>query len=284
MPRAQLRDRKTARGAKPAQQPLARQADKYDLYQQSVQEPECEVEFFDRVFRKEYGRRPMVLREDFCGTFAVCCAWAVSHSRREAIGVDLDPEPLAWGREHNLGRISAAAQARVVLVQDDVRKLHTRKADVLAAQNFSFFIFKTREALRGYFEVARRNLADEGVMVLDMMGGSEVMIEDHRDVRKVNGFRYVWEQARFDPITHDGLYHIHFRFADGSKMKKAFTYDWRLWTLPEVRELLLEAGFSRADVYWEDTDPDTGEGNGVYRCRRQAESDPSWVAYVVAVR
>jgi hypothetical protein len=266
---------------------LARAADKYDLYQQSVQEPDCEVAFFDRVYRAQFGRRPLVLREDFCGTFAVCCAWAASHHQRIAIGVDLDPQPLAWGRTHNLAKLPLAAQDRVTLLQQDVLKVdraNAGKADVLAAQNFSFYIFKTRDALRQYFQAAHAHLADEGLAVLDMMGGSEVFVENHEDVRRVNGFRYVWEQARFDPISHDGRYHIHFRFRDGSRLNRAFTYDWRLWTLPEVRELLLEAGFSRVDIYWEGTDADSGDGNGIYRRTTRATADPSWVAYVVAVK
>ena len=50
--------------------------------------------------------------------------------------------------------------------------------------------------------------------------------------------------------------HIHFEFTNGSRLKRAFTYEWRLWTLPEIRELLGEAGFSRSTVYWEDRDAD----------------------------
>ena len=44
-----------------------------------------------------------------------------------------------------------------------------------------------------------------------------------------------------NPITHATTCHIHFKFPDGSKLKKAFTYEWRLWTAPEIRELLLVA-------------------------------------------
>jgi len=51
-----------------------------------------------------------------------------------------------------------------------------------------------------------------------------------------------------------------------------------------VRELLAEAGFRRTDVYWECKNRRTGRGNDVYRKRKHAESDPSWVAYVVAVK
>ncbi|MHC5010481.1 MAG: SAM-dependent methyltransferase [Planctomycetota bacterium] len=261
----------------------ARKADRYDLYQKSVQEPSCEVDFFDRAYRRANRRLPKVLREDFCGTFAVCCEW-VKKRGRTAIGVDLDPEPLAWGREHNLSRLPAEAQKRVRLLQKDVRSVGRTKADVLAAQNFSYWIFKTREELRAYFRTARRNLAPDGIMVLDLMGGSDCLIEDHTDVRKYKGFRYLWEQARFDPITHDAKFHIHFKFKDGSKLKRAFTYEWRFWTIPEIRELLVEAGFSDTTVYWEGTDEETGEGNGEWSPAASAPSDDAWIAYVVARR
>ncbi len=262
---------------------LADKADRYDLYQKSVQEPSCEVEFFDRIFRKQFGRPPLILREDFCGTAAVCCEWVNSRDDRRAIGVDLDPETIQWCRDHNFKDLKADARARIEFHVDDVRHLHEPKAHVLAAQNFSFFCFKTRDALRLYFEAARQNLDEQGLLVLDMMGGSEVMLEDHSDTSKKKGFTYIWEQARFDPITHDCLFHIHFRFRDGSRIRKAFTYQWRLWSLPEVQELLLEAGFSAADVYWEGVDQD-GEGDGVFRKRKHGTADPSWIAYVVGVR
>ena len=264
---------------------LASLADRYDLYQKSVQEPEHEVGFFDRVFRKEYERRPSLLREDFCGTAAVSCEWVKSNRSRQAIGVDLDPEPLAWGRNNNLSKLKPEAQERVVFLQQDVRKISSPKADIVAAQNFSFFIFKTRDELRHYFRIARRNLGEQGLLMLDVMGGPEVIEEDHKDVRKINGHcQYVWEQNRFDPITHDSTFYIHFRFKDGSRMRRAFQYHWRLWTIPELRELLAEAGFERSDVYWEGTDSDTEEGDGVYRRRHHAPSDPAWVAYVVGVK
>ena len=167
-------------------------------------------------------------------------------------------------------------------------------ADILAAQNFSFYLFKTREALRDYFEHARANLAEDGIMVMDMMGGSECHIEDHKDIRTIEieskstskwlgykKFKYVWEQARFNPISAQALFHIHFKFKDGSKLNKAFTYDWRFWTLPETCELLREAGFSKVDVWWEEPGDD-GEGNGNFNPATEGPADPSWIAYIVA--
>jgi hypothetical protein len=89
--------------------------------------------------------------------------------------------------------------------------------------------------------------------------------------------------VKFDPITHDALFHIHFRFKDGSEMEKAFEYDWRFWTIPEVREVMLEVGFDKADVFWEGTDKD-GDGDGVFTKAEKGECDPAWNAYVIGVK
>lgn len=258
--------------------------DKYALYQRAVQQPEHEVAFFSRVFRQYFGRPALHLREDFCGTAAVSCAWARSHPERCAWGIDLDAEPLGWAAQHNLASLTPAQRARVVLLQQDVRQPSRPRVDLVAAQNFSFFTFQRRELLRDYFTQARRQLAREGLLVLDLMGGPELLREGHRETRRVGGFHYVWEQHRFDPITHRCQFSIHFRLAQGRWLHHAFRYDWRLWTIPEVRELLTEAGFARSEVYWEGTAGQTGQGNGIYRRCAHAASDAAWVAYVAGIK
>ena len=271
-----------AKGKSKSKKTLADKADKYKLYQKSVQEPEHEMDFFDQAFKDAFGRKPMVLREDFCGTFSVCCEWCKTDGRT-AYGVDLDPEPLDWGKANNLAKLKPAQQERVTLIQDDVRTNTTPRADILAAQNFSFWYFKTREEVLNYFKIAHKNLADDGIMIMDMMGGGECITDDETDVRKIGSFKYIWEQAHYDPITHDASFYIHFKFKDGSKLKKAFEYHWRFWTIPEVRELLAEAGFKESHVYWEGTDKD-GEGNGEWSRTENTSSEPCWIAYIVAIK
>jgi len=260
---------------------MAARADKYALYQASVQDPAHDVSLFTRYFKSTYGRAPKILREDFCGTAAVCCEWARSDATHHAWGVDLDPSPLKWGADFNRSTLDKDAQARVHLVKGDVRSKKTPPADVIAAQNFSFFIFKTREELRRYFRATWQHLGKEGILVLDMMGGSALLDDDVVETRRISNFHYVWDQVGFDPITHDIKFYIHFKFKDGSQMKRAFTYDWRLWFLPEINELLTEAGFKRVDVYWQDLDSRLGH---VYRKRRHARPDPAWLACLVAVK
>jgi SAM-dependent methyltransferase len=260
---------------------MAATADKYDLYVRSVQSPEVEVSFFDRAYRRQYGRRPTILREDFCGTAAVCYEWVKSSRERRAVGVDLDPEPLAWGEKRYASKLTPDQASRVRIVKGDVRTTNT-KAEIIAAQNFSYFCFETRESLKAYFRHVRRCLTKEGMLVLDVLGGSEVLEDNREEETSFGKFKYVWEHLDFDPITHHCSYAIHFRFKDGSELKNAFQYEWRLWSLPELRELLAEAGFSSSEVFWEGTDRKTGEGNGVYRRRERGDADPAWIVYLVA--
>ena len=130
---------------------LAHKADKFLCYQKSVQSADHEVDFFEQAYKEAFGKKPVTLREDFCGTFAVCCEWVKSNNKRTAVGVDLCGETLQWGRDNNLSALSKKQQDRVRLIKQDVRKRNQPSVDVLAAQNFSFWIFKTRSEVVKYF-------------------------------------------------------------------------------------------------------------------------------------
>jgi len=55
-----------------------------------------------------------------------------------------------------------------------------------------------------------------------------------------------------------------------------------LWTIPEIREILSAAGFSETWVYWEGTDPESGEGDGIFSHTEQGDADPGWICYLIA--
>jgi hypothetical protein len=131
-----------------------------------------------------------------------------------------------------------------------------------------------------YFARVREALKDDGIFFLDAFGGYESM-EEMKEKTKYDDFTYVWEQKHYYPVTGEMECHIHFKFPDKSKLKKAFSYTWRLWTLPEILELLTEAGFKNPTVYWEGTDED-GEGDGVFTPEARGEADAGWIAYIVA--
>jgi SAM-dependent methyltransferase len=257
----------------------AKSADRHRLYEKSVQAADFEVELLTKHFKRRVGRIPLSLREDFCGTALLCTEWVESDPRRIATGIDIDSSVLTWGRNHNIARLDGAA-SRVRLVQGDVRDGDDAKHDLIVAFNYSYFCFKDRSTLRRYFESVKKNLAPDGLFIIDLFGGYEA-VQVMEEPRRYRHFTYVWDQAVFNPITHDFKAHIHFRFKDGTALEKAFTYDWRMWTIPELRELLTEAGFHQIECLWEDEDED-GEGTGEFRPRKKVICDPGYNAYLVA--
>lgn len=262
----------------------ARRADRHRLYELSVQAPDVEVDFITRRFRKLRGRAPRILREDFCGTAAVCCEWVRRHRDNRATGIDLDPEVLGWANEHNLSKLDDDQRRRVSLLERDVLETRSRKMDVVAAMNFSYWLFTDRERLKRYFRSVHKALAADGVFFLDAFGGYDAFREIEEERRVEDGdrtFTYIWDQARFNPVDNRLLCHIHFAFDDGSRLDRAFSYDWRLWTLPEVRDLLLECGFGTVVVYWQGFDED-GEADGRFRPVTRADADAGWICYLTA--
>jgi SAM-dependent methyltransferase len=259
---------------------MAERAELHELYEEAVQAVDTEVEFLHETFKALRGREALSFREDFCGTASAACEWVRTTPNGFAVGVDNEPEVLEWGRENRLSRLSEVDRARIKLLEDDVRTVTTDPVDIVGAFNFSYFMFETRDELRNYFARAREALNPDGVLFLDAFGGPE-SVTVQKDKTKFDNFTYIWDQADFEPVTRHITCHIHFKFPDGSKLKNAFTYEWRMWTLPEIRELLLEAGFASARVYWEGEDDD-GEGNGEFTETATGESDAAWVSYIVA--
>ncbi len=261
---------------------IAKGADRHRLYEESVQEVESDVQMMDRVFKKQYGRLPKRMREDFCGTAALCCEWVRTRPGNTAVGVDIEAEVLDYSLQHHFPKLDSEQQSRVELREANVLEDDTTGFDVTCAFNFSYFCFQTRELLTAYFRKARESLADEGLFIVDLYGGADAQ-RTMTETREQEGFDYVWDQHVFDPVTHHVINYIHFEFPDGSEMRRAFTYDWRLWSIPELRDLMKDAGFSETVVYWEGTDRKTNEPNGVYRKVESAPDDPAWVSYIVAL-
>jgi len=261
---------------------LAEIADPFRLYELAVQYAPAEIDFVDGAFKALRNRSPKLLREDFCGTAQVCCEWVGRRKGNRAIGLEPDEEALEWGRRHNLGRLTAEQQGRVVLIHGDVLELETPPVDLVVAMNFSYWRFKERARLRAYFERVHASLVTDGILFLDAYGGYQACQEITEEQPIDEGrFTYLWEQARYDPISGHLLCYIHFRFSDDSRLERAFRYDWRLWTLPELRDLLREAGFQRVMVYWQGYD-EAGEPDGVFEPVQEGEAEASWVCYLSA--
>ena len=254
-------------------------ADKHHLYEHAVQCVEAEIDFVDGTFEKLRKRKARVLREDFCGTTNSSCEWVRRRNSNVAWSVDLDANVLAWGKKNHIKKLKPEQQKRMNVVNANVLDCGISEMDVVLAMNFSYWIFKQRKQMLQYFPSVYDSLVKDGVFMLDFFGGYEAFCEMEESTEH-EGFTYVWDQAHYNPITGDGLFHIHFRFNDESVIEQAFTYEWRIWTLPEIREILKEAGF-KATVYWEGTN-DEGEGNGVFSPSEDGEADAGWIAYIVA--
>jgi len=264
-------------------QNLASRADRHLLYELSVQYAASEIEFVDDTFKSLRGRRARLLREDFCGTANVSCEWVRRRKGNRAIGVDIDPGVLQWGEDNNLSKLTGSQRARIDLRCENVLSTKTDPPDIVSAMNFSYWLFKERGQLQRYFRRVRESLAEGGIMFLDAYGGYDSFREimEEREIEEDGGFTYVWEQEKYEPVSGNLICHIHFDFPDGSRLERAFSYDWRLWTLPEIRELLAEAGFSRITVYWQGWD-DNGEADGDFKPVTEGESDAGWICYLSA--
>lgn len=252
--------------------------DKYDLYRRAVQSAENDVEFLQATYKELKGKAPKIFREDFCGTFALSSEWIKLNPRHESIGVDLDPEPMAYGKQHYFSKLKPDQQKRLKLIEGNVLDPHLPKADIVAAMNFSYFCFKQRDLLKKYFANVYKTLNKDGIFLTDMFGGSQCY-DAIEDKIKHDGFTYYWDQTNFDPVSNHALFHIHFRVGS-KKIEQVFTYDWRLWTIPEIREIMHEVGFKKTHVYWEGTAKD-GSGDGQFTRVDHGESCQSWIAYVV---
>lgn len=260
----------------------AKTADKYQLYQQAVQSAEQDVEFLFETYKSIRNKPPKHFREDFCGTCLLSANWVLLGEELSAEAYDIDPEPLKWGYTHNLSPLGDAL-SRVTQYQADARVPSQQSPDVRCAQNFSYWIFKTRPEMLDYFSKVYQDLPDDGIFIIDLHGGPESIQELQEETEMDDGsFTYVWDQDSVNPITGEAKLHIHFRFPDGSEMTDAFTYDWRLWGLPELTEILHDAGFNAVDCYWEGTDEDGESGNGEFSPSTEGEACLSYVAYLVA--
>jgi SAM-dependent methyltransferase len=283
--------------SRPARRPADRRAgspDRHALYEVAVQGVDWDLDFLERVWRyRNPGQSPRLLREDFCSTAALATHWVLRGRHREAWGVDLDPEPLAWARKHRLKYVHEAA-SRVHLVRGDVRRPRRPRVDLACALNFSWWVFHERADLLRYLRSARAGLKPKGVLVMNLFGGSSAereLVERTRrraengpDGERLPVFTYVWEHARYNATDRRLLAHIHFELRDGRRLKNAFTYDWRMYTIPELRDAVREAGFREFEVWSEGWDAGARRGNGTLYKRTTLDNADTWIAYAVATR
>ncbi|KAK2433715.1 S-adenosyl-L-methionine-dependent methyltransferase superfamily protein [Trifolium repens] len=179
--------------------------------------------------------------------------------------------------------------------QDDLtmKKFPLNGRDIVCAFNYSCCCLHKRAELVLYFKHARDALSTKGgIFVMDLYGGtsSENKLKLQR---RFPNFTYIWEQAEFDIIQRKTRISLHFNLKkEQRKIRHAFSYSWRLWTLPEIRDCLEEAGF-RSVHFWVREMPDSSEitrteGFGAgkdikYEETTSFQQQDSWNAYIVGV-
>jgi len=257
------------------------------LYEASVQSPDIDCELFRRIHKKAFGVVPLSMREDFCGTALLSKMWAEQSAKHTALAIDLDQPTLEWAKANRFHK-------RVTYLQADVLDVKPKAVDMVCALNFSYSVFHEREVLLRYFKNVLRGLKTKGTFVLDLYGGPTAM-SVIKETRKVDAgtddagkdfpkFKYTWEQARFNFIDNSTTCHIHFKLKGEKKRKKAFTYEWRLYSLPELTDILLEAGFKKVSPYLEGWDDDEDDTDGIFKRRKVYEDMDAFIAYLVATR
>ena len=261
---------------------MAAQADPFELYEASVQDPHFECEFLQTKFFEIRGRKPFLLREDFCSTAYLCREWIKQGDLYRAIGVDIDPKPLKWCKSQAETLLSPCQRARLMLIEEDVVNVSEPTVDLIYAGNFSYWLFLTRTNLVNYFKSALKSLTNDGILFLDAFGGHEAF-KTGIERRRRKGFSYIFEQSNINPISQTMDCSIHFKFPDGSCLNHVYKYQFRIWALPEIRESIIDAGFSDVLFFWENED-DEGNGTGNYSVSEKGSNDPVWVAMIAAIK
>lgn len=252
--------------------------ERFALYEATVLSPEFEVQFLAERFLDAIGRPPRHLREDFCGTAAIARAFVTKEAERTAIGVDIDRPTLAFAEDKCRQQ---ELHHRLTFRCADVCTLDDAPADIISAQNFSWCGLHERERLLHYFSRCRRALAQGGVLVIDLLGGSAREVAGHQSRRDAGPCVVTFRQKTFDVVSRRAHFAIDFTLG-GRTHRDAFQYDWRLWTIPETKDLLREAGFDAADVFFEERDQ-FGAATSRYRRADSAEGESLFVCYLVAV-
>ncbi|XP_052206745.1 uncharacterized protein LOC127811071 [Diospyros lotus] len=165
--------------------------------------------------------------------------------------------------------------------------------DIICAFNYSCCCLHSRIELVSYFKHARNALSRRGgIFVMDLYGGTSSECE-LRLQRKFPNFTYVWEQAGFDIVQRKTRISLHFHLQkQQKKLRHAFSYSWRLWSLPEIKDCLEEAGFQSIH-FWMRQMPDSDEIRSMegfgsardvkYEEVSSFEQQDSWNAYIVGV-
>lgn len=255
---------------------------KFDLYCEFVQDPAYEIKLLSNIYKKHRKKNPISLKEDFCGNFFLSTTWVKSDTARKAVAVDIDGHPLQDGYTKFYNQLNSDQQKRLTVLQADVTTTKKSGVDINYACNFSYNCLKKRSDLLSYFKSVYTSLDKNGIFVLDNLGGSDTLYpyRDRRSSRcRGEKWFYFWELKNFNPNTQEAKYAIHFsKHKDKVQFRDVYTYDWRMWSVAELTDLFLEAGFKSVKYYWEN------DKDNYVESPKGDLGLSSWVVYLVALK
>lgn len=217
------------------------QYDKYDLYTLGLQTPVLEARYLASLADGPH------LREDFCGTAAISRSWIALSQSRTATAVDMDSIALSRAARSLERAEPPSMSTRIQFANADATEFRSRDVDVLTVPNSSIFLVTDRQRLRRYLEHVWHDLNEGGAIAIDMFGGPSAL-GNGTTVVDCDGFRCIWQQEDFDFRTHIFDAHVRFQTRGHSPIASAFSYRMRLWSAPEVVDMLIESGFERTTV------------------------------------
>jgi hypothetical protein len=255
---------------------------RHGLYELCVQSPGDVVAFLGAV----HGHKPTILGEDFCGTAAVSRAWVRGIAGGRAVAIDADADVLAEARRRAVAPGIEFMLGDVLATTDP----EPRAADVIFVGNFSIGEIHERSRLIAYLGHSRSRLGASGIFVCDVYGGESAFATG--DVQRIHvapggaRVRYTWEQRAADPTTGMVVCAMHFRVERAGRVlaehRDAFVYRWRLWSVPELRDAMLDAGFARSEVSAKLADAKDQDGHVYVRpVTASGALDESFVVFVV---
>ena len=98
---------------------LAQKADKYELYEESVQNVEFEVSFYKKMFKKSANRDAVSLREDFCASGKISVEWVKCSSSAISYAIDLDKKILNYAKNVSSADLNTEQKKRLHLIYGD---------------------------------------------------------------------------------------------------------------------------------------------------------------------
>lgn len=265
--------------------------DPFECYELCVQSPRHVSAFLHAL----HGQAPLVLREDFCGSGAASLRWIRDGLARgdadvRAIGVDLDEAALVRARER--AERQGVGHALRLVRADCVGAPDREPCDVVWVGNFSIGYLHTRADLMRYLRASRERLGlggggfGGGVLALDTYGGAGAFklggLERTHPGRGHEMIRYSWRHEQADALTGMVTNSISFRVEIAGEVvaeyPRAFVYRWRLWSIAELREAMVEAGFASTEVY---TDVRVAPGDAPVAARAE-DLGEDWIVVVAA--